>query len=306
MTNRVPGRLLDLQVNGYLGIDFSSPTLTSDAAKEACDKMIAHGVEMFLPTIVTSREEIYRRNLPLLAELTATPELEPHIPGIHAEGPFLSSRPGPVGAHNPDWIVPPSTDQFDRMQEWADGRIAILTIAADQPGAAELAAHVSRSGVAVFLGHHDATYDDLRRLADAGASALTHLGNGMANSVNRHRNALIAGLAVDELSATIITDGHHLPDHLIKVIVGVKGPDKVAVISDASALAGMPPGEYQLPGNRVRIEESGLLHNPDKQCLVGSSVTMVECAGHIEALGITTDDELSRMVWDNPQRLIGG
>ncbi|MEE8440184.1 MAG: N-acetylglucosamine-6-phosphate deacetylase [Spirochaetia bacterium] len=299
-------RLVDLQVNGYLGVDFSSPAVTLDEIIQACADLIDHGVDRFCPTVITSSVETYRRNLPLIARVISLPELNEHILGIHAEGPFISARTGAVGAHDQELVRPPSQDFFDRMQEWADGTIVILTLAADQPGAAELCRNVAGSGVSVFLGHHEATSDDLRRLAGAGAVAITHLGNGMPNQVNRHRNPLLAGLAVDELSATIITDGHHLADELIKVIIRAKGAERLAVVSDASPLAGMAPGEYHASGNRVRLEESGLLHNPDKQCLVGSSATMVECCRYLRELGLAGDEELRRMVCDNPLRLLGG
>ena len=94
-------------------------------------------------------------------------------------------------------------------------------------------------------------------------------GTEVANEVNRHKNPVWAGLSEDRATAMIITDGHHLPPELIKLFIRCKSLDKIIVTSDASSLAGMPPGEYFSMDNYVVIEESGLLHNPKKKCLVG-------------------------------------
>lgn len=302
--NRQERKLVDLQVNGYMGVDFSNPEQTEEEFARACRNLIDHGVTTFCPTVITSSNELYQRNLPMIARVICRSEFALHIPGIHLEGPFISDQPGAVGAHNPEWVKEPSEDLFDRLFDWADGRVAILTLAAERSGAAELAAHAQRRNVAVFLGHQDAAIDDLRRLAGVGARAITHLGNGMPNHVHRHNNSLLHGLAIDELSATIITDGHHLPDHLIKTIIRSKGIERVAVISDASSLAGMPPGDYFTLGNSVRLEPSGLLHHLDKSVLVGSSSTMVECDLYLESLDLLTPVELHQVVCDNPLRLI--
>jgi len=297
-------KLVDLQINGYLGVDFSSSALSDEGFADACRKIIGHGISVFCPTLITSSVDLYKRNLPIIARVIGRDEFKTHVPGIHLEGPFISALPGFIGAHNPEWVKEPSVDFFDRLLEWAEGKVSILTLAAEAIGAADLATHAVRHNVAVFLGHQNAGTDDLRRLADVGAIALTHLGNGMPNQVHRHDNSLMHGLAIDELSATIITDGHHLPDHLIKTIINVKGTDRVAIVSDASPLAGMPPGDYSTLGNPVRLEESGLLHNPEKGVLVGSSSTLIESKRYLESLNLLTPEQVRKVVYENPLRLI--
>jgi N-acetylglucosamine-6-phosphate deacetylase len=150
-----------------------------------------------------------------------------------------------------------------------------------------------------------ANEQQLTDMARAGATALTHLGNGIPAMIHRHDNALWAGLANDELSATFIADGHHLPASLIKTIVRAKGPERCVVISDASALAGMPPGEYTSMGVPVVLERSGLLHDPATGYMAGSSATMLKCANHLAALDFVTTRELVTMLFDNPLKLIG-
>jgi len=297
-------KLIDLQVNGYTGVDFSSPELSESDFIAACTKLIKHGTTAFLPTLITSSSEIYKRNLRLIALASENAEIKKHILGIHAEGPFISKVPGAVGAHNPDWTRGPDIDFFKKMQEWANGKIRILTIAAELPNAAKLCEYASKAGTSVFLGHQEAHLSDIEKLADAGAKAITHLGNGMPNMVNRHDNILQYGLACDKLAATIIADGHHLPGHLIKIIIKTKGIDNIAVISDASPLAGMPSGTYYVSGNNAVLEENGYLHNPEKKCMVGSSATMFECVKYLNSLGILTKEQLEKAVYLNPLKLI--
>ncbi|MDD5699174.1 MAG: amidohydrolase family protein [Victivallaceae bacterium] len=301
---KVPG-FIDLQVNGFLGVDFSRGNLSESDFIRVSLELLKHGTAAFLATVITSSEENYRRILPLIAKAMKTPELRGRVLGIHAEGPFLNNRPGAVGAHNPAWVKAPSIEFFKRMQDWADGQIKILTIAAENDGAAELTKYAVSRGVAVSLGHQLASYEDLVKSAAAGATLLTHLGNGMPNEVNRHHNPLWSGLACDALTAMIITDGHHLPPPVIKTVIRAKGLNNIIITSDASPLAGMPPGVYETLGNRAVLETDGLLHNPEKKCLVGSSATMLQCVNYLASLGLLTPEELIRVAFTNPLKAIG-
>ena len=300
---KVPG-FIDVQVNGFLGVDFSQDNLTEAEFIRVSKELLNRGTAAFVPTIITNSEENYKRNLPIIAKAMDAPELKGRVLGIHAEGPFLSDKPGAVGAHNPNWVKKPNIEFFKKMQEWADGKIKILTIAAENEGAAELTEYAVSQGVTVSLGHHLATYDDLRKCADAGATLLTHLGNGIPNEVNRHHNAIWSGMACDGLSAMIITDGHHLPPTVVKAITRAKGVANTIITSDASPIAGMPPGEYNTLGNRAILEEDGLLHNPEKKCLVGSSATIMQCANFLASLDFLSPEEIIQTAFINPLKAI--
>ena len=296
---------IDLQVNGYMGVDFSSPELTVDSCAKACRQMLAiEGVGGFLPTIITSSVELYERNLPILAQIISSDEFKGRVLGIHAEGPFISKKPGAVGAHNHLWAQDAGISFFDKMQKWAQGNIKLLTIASEIPGAQELCSYAVSGGVAVSLGHQQAGADDMKKLAQAGATLLTHVGNGMPNMIPRHDNALIAALAVKELTAMIITDGHHLPPQVIEAVINAKGADKVIITSDASPIAGLPAGKYDVLGNTAILEENGLLHNPEKGCLVGSSATITDCVEYLRRLGILSAQEIDKVAKTNPCKAI--
>jgi N-acetylglucosamine-6-phosphate deacetylase len=299
-----PG-FVDLQVNGHRGVDFSHPALAVDDAARACREVIAAGTAVFLPTLITSPLPVYRRNLTLLAEVLRRPEFAGRLAGLHLEGPFLSRAPGAIGAHNPDWVLAPDAAVLDELQSWADGTIRLITIAAEVDGAEALCRHARRLGMAVFLGHQLAGEEPLRRLAAAGATALTHLGNGLPALVDRHRNPIWAGLANDDLAATFIADGHHLPVSVLKAMLRAKGLERSAVVSDGTLLAGMPPGRYRAMGNDVVLEPDGRLYNPHTGYLVGSSYTLLQCANVLLAHGLCTAEETVHLCFANPLRLLG-
>jgi len=301
----IPG-FVDLQVNGFMGVDFNSESLTEAAFLQAGHALIARGTAAFLPTLITAHETPLRRNLTLIVHaLKNDPALARHVLGFHLEGPFISKEPGAVGAHDPTAVHTPDTEFFDRIYTWTEGRLRLLTIAAEVPGAAGLARHASARGVAVSCGHQLAGAADLARLVEAGVTALTHLGNGMPNLVHRHNNPLLVGLAEERLKVLFIPDGHHLPPHVLKIFARAAGANRLIATTDASNAAGMPPGIYDVLGNRAVLEPSGLLHNPEKQCLVGSSATLIACMNVLHGLGLFSLEDLLRIGFRNPLALIG-
>jgi len=301
---KVPG-FADLQVNGYLGTDFSGPGLTEFSFREACRKLLRHGTTAFLPTIVTAEEGTYRRNLVLMAKAMEEPEFAGRLLGFHVEGPFISREPGAVGAHNPAWVRPPDLGLLDRMIEWSQGRIRLLTVAAGIEGIEDLIARAVGKGIVVSLGHHLADSAALARAVEAGARALTHLGNGVPNVLPRHPNPIWAGLAEERLAMMVIADGHHLSAPILRTMLRARGTKESVVVSDASSLAGMPPGRYSTPDNECVLEPDGKLHNPAKGCLVGSSYTMLECMNFLARQGWYDLETLVDLGVRNPLKLLG-
>jgi N-acetylglucosamine-6-phosphate deacetylase len=346
----MPG-LVDLQVNGYKGVDFSGSDLTEADFVRACRAMLAAGTTAFLPTMITSPEEVYRRNLPIMAKVIQSEEFRGRLLGIHLEGPFICPDEGARGMHNPDWIRSADVGFFEKLIDWAclspatcgqglppaqvrgltrqtsgglTGRraphkpvvglsngtscVKLATIAAELEGAEELTRYAVSKGMSVSLGHQMAGEEDLDRLVDAGAVAITHLGNGVPAMLPRHHNPIWAGLAEDSLAAMIITDSHHLPASVVKTIVRAKGPERCVVVSDASPLAGLAPGSYPapgLPGHKVVLTDSGQLYDPATGYLVGSSATMLQCMNWLASLRLVNAGELAAMAFYNPLGLIG-
>ena len=301
---KVPG-LVDLQVNGFEGVDFSGPDLTQDDFIRASRAILHKSATAFLPTLVTSPKEIYQRNLPIIAKAAETDEFKDRILGIHLEGPFISGQEGARGSHNRQWISRPDTEYLSELVELAAGKVKMITIAADVDGAEDLAHWCSEHAIVVSLGHHLAGPSHLQRLVRAGAKALTHLGNGIPALLPRHNNPVWAGLANDDLMATIITDGNHLPPSILKTIIKTKGAARCVVISDATSLAGFEPGRYETLGREVILEENGRLYDPQTGYMCGSSATMLKCMNHLASLDLLSADELVGMGFYNPLKLIG-
>ncbi|MDA0991276.1 MAG: amidohydrolase family protein [Verrucomicrobia bacterium] len=294
---------VDLQVNGFLGIDFSAEGLTVDAVRTVTRELVRRGTAAFCPTIITAPPAWLEENLPILARACREPDLEPHLLGIHLEGPFFAAASR--GAHQAEWLREPDVALFDRWQTLAEGRIRILTLAPELPGADLLIEHASKAGVVVSLGHHLADDASITRAAQAGARASTHLGNGIPNMLPRHPNPIWAQLACDELLAMIIPDGHHIPESFIRTVLKTKGVSNTIVVSDVSPVAGQPPGDYVFAGNPVVIEPSGRIAVKDRDSLAGSSATMLDCMNIMAGLGCLSEADLWSLGRDNPLQLLG-
>ena len=295
---------VDLQINGYMGVDFSDPALTEDQFLTTADHIFKSGTSLFLPTIVTSSKEVYLRNLGIMYHAAESHGLLKNIPGTHLEGPFISPKPGAVGAHRPEFVREPDCAFFDEIMERSSNYVTLLTVAPEVPGMDQLISHAVSKGVVVSCGHQLAGAEDLKRAAKAGAKLLTHLGNGCPNLIDRHNNMIWAGMACDDLSAMIIADGHHLPEALVKCIIRCKGVDRVIVTSYAAPIAGFPPGRYNCWNNDAVLEPNGRFHNPVKGCLVGSSVCVRQCAEFLARIGYGEED-IDRMTIANPLKAIG-
>jgi N-acetylglucosamine-6-phosphate deacetylase len=146
-----PTGFVDLQVNGYKGTNFSACELDEGACREACREVLSKGTAAFLPTVITSPEEVYRRNLPLIARVMDDSEFTGRLLGFHIEGPFISPKPGAVGAHRSDWVHKPDVALLERMQEWAGGKIRLLTVAAELDGIEALIRRAVKLGIVVSL-----------------------------------------------------------------------------------------------------------------------------------------------------------
>jgi N-acetylglucosamine-6-phosphate deacetylase len=296
---------VDLQVNGFNGVGFSDVDLDEAAATTALHDVIRDGTAIVLPTMLTADEAVYARNLPLLSRIISGRDLSPHCPGLHLEGPFLSPSVGAAGAHNPLWTRQGDVALLERLQEWADGRIRLLTIAPGIPGALSIIQRARQLNIVVSLGHHVAHTDELKQAVDAGATLLTHLGNGLPHMIDRHRNPLIDGLAEDRLQAMIIGDGHHVPWNLLSVMLRAKGLDQCCLVSDAAPIANNPPGTYTCMGSTGVISANGRLANPANGYLLGSSYTIRRVVNATQAALHLSDGEMYQLAVTNPQRFIG-
>ena len=296
---------VDLQVNGYLGINFSAPGLTVEKVDFVTRNLIEQGTIAYCPTVVTSPMEVYRENLPVIAGAMDKPELGSHILGIHLEGPFISPLEGACGMHNKEFVKAPDTGLYEHFQELASGKIVLVTVAPELKKAGSLIRHVTKDrNVTVSLGHHMAKKEEIGLAVEAGARACTHLGNGIPRMLDRHDNPIWPQLAEDSLIGMFITDGYHIPPEFIKTALRVKTPERFIVTSDASAIAGLPHGTYKVNGMEVILEESGRIRSPGNNYLAGSNANMTRCINVLSSLGELDEDQLWKIGFTNPLRLI--
>lgn len=298
---------IDLQVNGYAGVNFNADGLTEEAVREVTERLEADGTAGYLPTFVTLDPELLIRSArTIVAARKKYAVCERNILGFFFEGPFISDKPGAVGAHAPEWVQKPSVELFNRFQDASEGLIRMVNVAAEVPGMPEFVRAVSEQGVTVSLGHQMARSPaDIEPCIAAGAKAFTHLGNGIPNEINRHENIVNTALVEDRATVMFIPDGHHLPDTMLKLYIRAVPLDRLVAVSDAQYPAGMPPGVYPVGGLDAVLEPDGLLWYPPRKCLVGATTPMARMMKLLQDRIGLTEAECLRIGRDNPLRLIG-
>ncbi len=301
-----PG-LVDLQVNGYGGREFSSAEITPEGVLQIAETMAASGVVQFCPTVTTQSFDVLCHAMRTIDAACQTfPLADRMIPGIHLEGPYIAPEDGPRGAHPLQHCRRPDWDEFQRLQEASGGRIRVLTMSVEFDESAAFVERVAGSGVVVAIGHSAADSAHIRRAVDAGVRLSTHLGNGSHRTLPRFPNYLWDQLAEDRLTASLIADGHHLPPEVVKTFLRAKTPARCVLVSDMSGVAGMAPGRYGSHLCEIEILDDGrLVIAGQRQLLAGASrpigsgvVNVMQFAGLDLATAIA-------MAVEQPLRLLG-
>ncbi|MBS1677254.1 MAG: amidohydrolase family protein [Actinobacteria bacterium] len=313
-----PG-LVDLQVNGFAGVDFAAPG--EDGYAVAGAALLAAGVTAFQPTIVTAALDA------MLAALAAMPPADlgspvaspsaggtrpgvggapdgspggtvpaPRLIGAHLEGPFIS--PARPGAHDARAIRPPDLAVMDALL--AGGAVSQVTLAPELPGAAVLIDALLARGVTISCGHTDADAATAHRAFEHGASAVTHLFNAMRRPAPRDPGIAFAALGREDVFVTLIVDGRHLADDTVRAVWRAAG-DRLVLISDAVAAAGAPDGDYTLGGAVPIHAEGGTVRTADGS-LAGSTLSMLVAVRNAHALGIPLATAL-RAATEAPARM---
>lgn len=298
-----PG-LVDLQVNGFAGHDVNAPDVDETAVSGLVRALRRAGVTTVVPTVVTAPEKHIHAALSAIARArTADPLVEHAIPYVHVEGPFLSAEDGPRGVHDARYLRPADIDELRR---WGD-LVGMVTVSPHDDTAIDFIARATRMGVRCAVGHTHAAPEQITRAIDAGAQLATHLGNATYAVLPRHPNHLWTQLADDRLHAGFIADGHHLPADTFRAMLRAKGVERSHLVSDATALAGMPPGRYRTPvGGDVELSADGRLSYVGTPLLAGASRSLADgVATAIAMAGITLATGL-RLATANPGRFTGG
>lgn len=299
-----PG-LIDNQVNGYAGVDFSGDQLSVEGIAEATRGLWKAGVTTFLPTLVTNSHENLLRNFKILASSLSLPEVACSVPGFHLEGPWLSRLEGFRGCHPEEFLSNPDTERLKHYQEAAAGKLAQVTLAPELPGAPELIRFCRENGILTAIGHSNANAAEIAAAVEHGTRLSTHLGNGCGNLIHRHFNPIWPQLANDLLVPTIIADGHHLLPEELLVFLKVKGADNLILTSDITYLAGMPAGRYSFAGAEVVLTSDGRLRSADQDCLAGATLPLLLGVENMVRFAGCTLAEAINMASRNVARVFG-
>ncbi len=302
-----PAAYVDLQLNGYRGVDFNADDLTAEACHAACEQLRADGVAGVLLTIITDAVdrmaarlacvEGLRRQDPLAAEV---------IWGVHVEGPFLNETPGYVGAHPADRCRPADPDVMRRLLDAGGGLVRLVTLAPERDPGLRVTRLLAARGVLVAAGHCDPTLDQLRAAIDAGLSMFTHLGNGCPMLVHRHDNIIQRALSLAEhLWLCFIGDGVHVPYPALGNYLRAADPQRTIIVSDGISAAGLGPGRYRLATKMIEIGEDLVAWPPDHSHFVGATATMPQIAARLESRLGLTPETVEQFLAVNPRRVLG-
>jgi N-acetylglucosamine-6-phosphate deacetylase len=297
---------IDLQINGYAGIDFNQNDLAAEDMHKACAKLKEDGVQGILVTIITaSFEEMSARLRRIIQLRERDPLVKELIMGLHIEGPFINRRPGYKGAHPEQFICPASEDKMKRLLEAAGGLTRIVTLAPEADDNHNVIRMLSGEGITVSAGHCDPSLDELKAAIDAGLAMFTHLGNGCPQELHRHDNIIQRVLSLkDHLWLCFIADGIHIPFFALRNYLNLAGSEKSIVITDAMAGAGAPAGTYRIGHIELEVGEDRVVREPGKPNFAGSAIDMKSSYQNLlKEIGLSKS-VAQRLTCDNPVKSI--
>ena len=297
--------LIDIQVNGFAGFDLNTETVTPDDVRAMIRALWRVGTGFLCPTVVTGSFDRICNSLCAIVDACKTdPLLNYAVLGIHLEGPYISAEDGPRGAHPLAHVRDPDWNEFQRWQDIAEGKIRIVTLAPERKGAVPFIEKLAADGIVVALGHTNASAADIQAAIDAGAKLSTHLGNGAHALIRRHPNYIWEQLGADELWASLIVDGHHLPPSVAKSMIRAKTLDRCILVSDAVALAGMKPGIYEFAERSVELTADRCVRLVGTEYLAGSAIELARgIENSVRFAGISLEESVA-LATLQPMRLL--
>lgn len=294
---------IDLQVNGYAGVDYNSPATPHEEIARSIEVLQSTGTTRFYPTVITGTVENMFGSLRNLALAKAGLARGDAMEGFHVEGPHICPDDGPRGAHPQHCVRPPDVEEYKRWQDAAEGNVRLVTLSPEYPEAPKYIEALVNDGVVVSIGHTKATSEQIDAAVKAGATMSTHIGNGAHSVLQRHPNYIWDQLADDRLAAGLIADGIHIGEAFLKVALRAKGVIRSVLVTDASMPALATPGRYRLGEVDVELTSDGRVVLLGGTRLAGSALRMNDgIANVIRMAGITLNEAIS-MATRNPARV---
>ena len=293
-----PG-FIDVHIHGAVGVDMMA---ASAADVDRVSQFLAtRGVTGWLPTLVPAAASDYARAINSINEAT-NPIVGARILGVHYEGPFVNSVQ--CGALHVQFFRSFSgAADLDDLPLLSDERAKhMITLAPEIAGGVELVRELTRRGWIVSLGHTRADFEILDKALAAGARHMTHFMNAMTPLHHRAPGPIGWGLSRDEVTCDFIADGIHLDPQMLSLLLKLKGSDRLSLISDAVAAAGMGEGDFEIWGETITVKD-GRTGNA-RGAIAGSVITMFDAVRMMLSLG-GSEVEVAKMAATNPARLLG-
>jgi N-acetylglucosamine-6-phosphate deacetylase len=276
----VPG-LVDLQVNGYYGVDLAD--CDPEGWALVARRLPETGTTAFLPTFITAPVARLATALRSAQKIAGAVTAAARVLGVHLEGPFLS--PARAGAHRRDWIAPPSPEAVAELLDAGRGVLRLVTLAPETDGALAAVSALVAAGVMVSVGHSDATASQVAAAAGAGARMVTHLFNAQRGMHHREPGVVGQALTDHRLTSGLIVDLCHVSAAACAIAFAA-APGRICLVTDAAASAGMPPGRYVLGGQPMELPPGGGAPVRPDGTLAGSALRMDQAVANAVAVGL--------------------
>ena len=298
---------VDLQVNGYAGVDFNADDYSDEAVRSVCNRMLADGTQIALATVITaSLDKMVARVSRIASLIDSDPIVHDRIGGIHVEGPFLNPAEGYIGAHPTSASIPADCDIAMRLLDAGRGYIKLWTLAPERDPGALVTSFLTQQKVVVAAGHCDSTIDQLKEGIDHGLRLFTHLGNGCPGLLPRHDNIVQRVLSLsDRILISFIADGHHVPPFALKNYLSLIPNENIVIVTDAISAAGLGPGKYELSGQTVEVDEDGAAWASCRTHYAGCATTFPRMVDVLREHVSATDEQIEAWLQHNPARLLG-
>ncbi len=297
--------LLDLQINGFAGVDFNDPAIMPERLDIALAAIRDTGVTQCLPTLITGYEVELRDRIMALDAAVAGSRLGLQmVPVYHIEGPFLNPADGYRGCHPAEAMADPDFALYLRLTEELHRPILLVTLAPERPGSTAVIRSLRAAGICVDMANSGASISQVREATSAGLTLSTHLGNGLPQTLHKTENALLGQLAEPGLAACLIADGHHLSRDVLGAMLRIKGVDRSILVTDAVLAAAAPPGSYRFAGMDVEKVAAGVVRQPGAHHLTGSALELDQAIRNVVRWGLATPEQAICMASTNPRRAL--
>ncbi len=279
-----PG-FIDIHVHGNAGFDVMDGT--EEALTEISRSLARFGVTGFLPTTMTAPLDEIQHVLEMIRQQQGQLQAGAQILGVHLEGPWISHEY--KGAQNEEYISHPTPELVQKVLQWLGDLKCVVTIAPEIPGALEAIRALTKQGIICSIGHTAATYDQVEKAVEQGASHFTHAFNAMRGLHHREPGVVGAFMSMQNTSCDVIADLVHCHSCMLDILYKLKGRDKLLLISDGMRAVGLPDGEYSLGGQAVFVRQC--IARLADQTLAGSTLSLNRAVHNmVEVIGLPLPD----------------